>query len=274
MDYRSILVQVDSTRGANARLAAASRIAAASRAVLSGVFLKSGYITPSGVIAPVAAADALFAEERRKTAEVSAAARKTFDALAREGGVETSWSDINGDFDDDLISQARFHDLAILPRRMKTVTGDHTILAERIGMTCGGPVLVLPDGGYPWDFGRKIILAWKDGREAARVLRDAWPFLRTAEEIHVVTAARGGERHVDSLLQKQLELHGCRPARLTLDRDTDRPAGELIRQHIDLLGADMVVLGLFGHSRLQEFVLGGVSQHLLDHSSMPLLMSH
>ncbi|MDP3493262.1 MAG: universal stress protein [Hyphomonadaceae bacterium] len=89
-----------------------------------------------------------------------------------------------------------------------------------------------------------------------------------------MTAAREGERRLDSLLQEHLRVHGCIAARLTLDRNSDRPAGEVILQHADMLCADLIVVGLYGHSRTQEAVLGGVSKHLLHNSSIPLLVSH
>ena len=274
MTFRSVLVQQDTTPGAAGRLAAAVRIASTSKAVLSGVFLKSGYMSPSGVMSPVAAADALFADQRRQISQQCATVKQVFEAATRDAALDSNWHELNGDFDDDLIAHARMHDLVIVPGHMVSASGDHTISAESVAMACGGPVLVLPESGYPASFGRKIVLAWKDCREAARALRDAWPFLRQAEEIHVVTVAREGVRQVDDLLQQQLQIHGCSSARLTLDRDSDRPAGELIRRHVDLLGADMIVLGLFGHSRLQETALGGVSKYLLANSPMPLLVSH
>src|SRR5690606_28127203 len=148
-----------------------------------------------------AAADALFAEQRTKMAADSKLAHALFDRLTRQAAVDASLFEINGDFDDEFIGYARLHDLVIVPRRMMTVTRDHTIWAERVAMRCGGPVLMLPEGGYPATFGRKILLAWKDGRESARVLRDAWPFLAAADEVHILTVARDGECRLGPLLE-------------------------------------------------------------------------
>ena len=278
MTYRSILVQVDASRGAKARIAAAVRIAADQKATLTGAFLKSdlmpGVMTSEGLVPPVIAADTFLQESRSKIGLASAEARRAFDAATLGASISARWSLVSADDDSDLVAYARRHDLTVLPRHMKPAFGDKTISAEQIGMKSGGPVLVLPESGYPASFGRKILVAWKDSRESARVLRDAWPFLSRAEEIHFVTAAQDGHRDLDELLQRHLESHGCCAASLRVDRDTGIPTGEIIRRHVDMIGADMVVLGLFGRPRLAELILGGVSRNLLDHLTMPLLVSH
>jgi nucleotide-binding universal stress UspA family protein len=100
------------------------------------------------------------------------------------------------------------------------------------------------------------------------------PFLQHADEIHFLTVSRDAMPRQDDLLQRHLLRHGCRPANLIVDSDGDTPPGEIIRRHVDLAGADLVVLGLYGHSRIQELVLGGVSHDLLQTLPMPLLVSH
>jgi nucleotide-binding universal stress UspA family protein len=277
MGYRSILVQVDDGRGATGRIAAAARIAAACEATLAGVFLRPSpsphYLGVEGVIAPVIAAEAAFAEGHLASDESASAARSAFERLAEPYGIASNWLELADETGDDLIACARRHDLVVVPRNFRLGSGQG-ISAERIAMTCGGPVLIMPESGYPATFGRKTLVGWKESRESARVVRDAWPFLKRAGEVHFVTAAREGERRLDSLLQEHLRVHGCIAARLTLDRNSDRPAGEVILQHADMLGADLIVVGLYGHSRMQEAVLGGVSKYLLHNSSIPLLVSH
>jgi len=278
MDYRSILVQVDATRGARGRVAAAARIASEMKASLTGVFLKSdlmpGFMAGEGVVAPVTAADEFFEERRARTAAASAAARAVFEAAARDAGMPYHWYDINGDFDAELVAFARRHDLTVLPRRMKAAFGNRTISAEHIGMASGGPVLLMPEGGYPADFGRRIMVAWKDTREAARVLRDAWPFMRKAEEVCFVTVDSDSGQRLDGVLLRHLADHGCKTVRLVVDSNEEAAAGDVLLRQIAMVGADMAILGLFGHSRLHEFVLGGVSRSLLDNPSMPVLVSH
>jgi nucleotide-binding universal stress UspA family protein len=197
-----------------------------------------------------------------------------FDEAVRKAGIPFYWLSVNGDTAAPLAACARRHDLTILPPEMTPAFGKTVIRAAEVGMASGGPVLVLKHGGFPMDFGRKILVAWNDSRESARALRDAWPFLEPAEEIHFLTVSRRGEAELDDVLQRHLHSHGCRTAKLTVDRNDESPIGNVICRHVGIVGADMVVLGLYGHSRLQEMVLGGPSRDLLHDTPMPLFMSH
>lgn len=278
MRYRSILVQVDGAYGARARMQAAVRLAVEHDATLTGVFLRSeatpAYLVAEGVVTSAEAVDVFFREREASAARASDEAREIFEQALPRTGLVTRWHTLNGISHEHITNYARRHDLAILPRRMSVAPGAGDILVEKVAMGSGGPVLVLPEAGYPATFGRKILMAWKDSHESARALRDAWPFLAAAEEVHIMTAVRDGERGMDDVMQRHLCEHGCNASRLIIDRDTDIPTGDLIRRHVDLLGADMVVMGFYGHSRLQEFVLGGVSREMLGQLTMPVLVSH
>ncbi|MDP3739233.1 MAG: universal stress protein [Hyphomonadaceae bacterium] len=278
MTYRNILVQIDNSTSARARVAAAISLALRFKCAVTGVFLKSefvpNYIVGEGMVLPSENVEAFIEERREETNKAMLAARRVFDEAARGACIPFHWLDINGDSPADLIDCARRHDLAILPPEMKAVFSQTVITAAEIGMASGGPVLVLKHGGYPAEFGRKILVAWKDSRESARALRDAWPFLAQAEEIHFLAVSPHGEAELDHLLQRHLHVHGCKEARLVVDRNDEAPVADLIRRQVGIVGADLVVLGLYGHSRLREMVLGGVSRDLLRDIPMPLLVSH
>ncbi|MDP3493769.1 MAG: universal stress protein [Hyphomonadaceae bacterium] len=278
MQYRSILVQVDNAYGAKARVQAAVRLAIEHDATLTGAFLKSeatpAYLVAEGIVTSAEAVDAFFQDREAEAAKCNDEARLLFEQAISSTGINASWHTLNGVSHDHIVNYARRHDLTILPRNMKVAPGEADLSADKVAMASGGPVLILPEAGYPPTFGRKILVAWKDSRESARALRDAWPFLAAAEEVHFVTAIQDGARQLDEVMQRHLREHGCSTSRLIIDRDTDVPTGEVIRRHIDLLGADMIVMGLYGRSRLQEFVLGGVSKDMLGHMTMPVLTSH
>jgi nucleotide-binding universal stress UspA family protein len=278
MRYRSILVQVDGSYGAKARVQAAVRLAVEHDALLTGVFLRSEatptYLVAEGVVTSAEAVDVFFREREAAAGKASNEARAIFEQALPHTGFAAHWQTLNGANHEHITNYARRHDLAILPRRMNVAPDAGDIPVEKVAIGSGGPVLVLPEAGYPATFGRKILVAWKDSRESARALRDAWPFLAAAEEVHIVTAVRDGERGMDDVMERHLREHGCNASRLIIDRDTDIPTGDLIRRHVDLLGADLVVMGLYGHSRLQEFILGGVSREMLGQLTMPVLVSH
>lgn len=278
MSYRSVLVQLENSVPGNARARAAVGVAAGFGAELTGVFLKSErvpyYVVGDGLVVPTLNVETFFKEREREIGTESAKARAMFETAVGTSSIPTHWTDLNADDDLTLAACARRHDLSILPREMRATHGDHVISAAGIGMAAGGPILILPPLGYPESFGRRVLVAWNDSREAARALRDAMPFLAQAEEIHFIIASRDGPGELDAWLRRHLAIHGCREPKLFVDRDDDVSTGEIIRQRIDLVGADMVVLGLYGRSRLQEFVLGGVTKNLIDNMKMPLLLSH
>jgi nucleotide-binding universal stress UspA family protein len=278
MTYRSILVQVDNSTAAKTRIAAAVALAVKFNSALTGVFLKSelvpNYVLGEGIALPSENVERWLEERSEETGKAMLATRRMFDEAVRATSVPFHWLDINGDGPADLVACARRHDLAVLPPQMKALFSEQAIAAAEVGMASGGPVLVLKHGGYPSDFGRKILVAWKDSRESARALRDAWPFLSRAEEIHFLTVSRDGETELDELLQRHLHAHGCKAAKLVVDRNDEAPVADLIRRQVGIVGADLVVLGLYGHSRLREMVLGGVSRDLLHDIPMPLLISH
>jgi nucleotide-binding universal stress UspA family protein len=278
MTYRNILVHVDNSKSAKTRIDAAVSLALRFKCAISGVFLKSefvpNYIVGEGMVMPSENVERFIEERREQTNNAMIAARHLFDEAARVACIPFHWLDINGDSPAALIACARRHDLAILPPEMKAAFSQAAITAAEIGMASGGPVLVLKHGGYPADFGRKILVAWKDSRESARALRDAWPFLAQAEQIHFLAVSPEGEAELDELLQRHLHVHGCKEARLVVDRNDEAPVADLIRRQVGIVGADLVVLGLYGHSRLREMVLGGVSRDLLRDIPMPLLVSH
>ena len=278
MTYRNILVHIENSTSAKSRVAAAISLALRFKCALTGVFLKSefipSYIVGDGMMLPSENVEAFIEERREETGKAMAAARLMFAEAARAASIPFHWLDINGDAPDELIACARRHDLAVLPPEMKAVFSQTIITAAEIGMASGGPVLVLKQGAFPADFGRKILVAWKDSRESARALRDAWPFLSQAEEVHFLTVSRDAKAELDDLLQRHLHVHGCKNARLIVDRNDEASVADLIRRQVGIVGADLVVLGLYGHSRLREMVLGGVTRDLLHDIPMPLLVSH
>lgn len=279
MDYRNILVLADSTATSKLRVAAALDLAMCCNAELTGVFLSSAFLATfgareAGAFMTPEDTTRLLDEQAAAVAAASARARAPFELAARQAGVSFVWQDISGDGRDPLIAAARRHDLAILPSVCHVGVSDHVIPAGEVGMACGCPVLVMPESGYDPSVGQRVLVAWKDSRETARALNDAWPILRRAKEIHVVKIGDDGEAVLDPMLLRQFSLHGCPEPKVVVDCGNDASTGEILRRHIGISGADFVVMGLYGHARLREMVFGGVSHDMLQTVPMPLLISH
>ena len=279
MAYRSILVDVDDAAPSKARVEAAVALAARFKSALTGVFLKSDFLALYGAgsalaFIPPESIQLILEEQAKAVAKAAAAARAIFEGAARGAGIASDWLEIEGDRDTTLIECARRHDLTIFPALASASIGQHHVTAGTVGMGSGAPVLVLPADGFKSPIGRRVLVAWKGSRESARALNDAWPFLSEADEVHILTVRTDGENVSDPMLERQMRLHGCKQPRIIVDRGDDASTGEILRRHISATGADLVVMGLYGHSRVEELVFGGVSRQLLNALPVPLLVSH
>ncbi len=277
MSIRNILVHVDETAASRRRAAAAAHVAKRVGASLTGVFLRSDFV-PSFVAGDAFSAslaiEAYIEERDANLAEASRKARATFDPVVAEQGLTAEWMEINGDNDAELLATVRRFDLTVFPPVAPSAFSAHAISASHIGMTSGAPVLVIPDHAFPIPFGARILVAWKESRESARALHDAWPLLATAEEVHFLTIGRDAPPDFDDVMRRNLEAHGCRKIAMHADTNDDIDVGNAIQRHAGRVGADLVILGLYGHSRVRELLLGGVSRDMLQTSQLPMLVSH
>jgi nucleotide-binding universal stress UspA family protein len=140
-------------------------------------------------------------------------------------------------------------------------------------MRIGRPVLVVPDGADAISLD-KVVVGWKDGREARRATLDALPVLRAAGAVHIVAvAAESDIAHAQtSDVAAWLGKHGVTATAHAIASHSDE-AGQL-EAYARRVGADIIVAGAFGHSRLREWVLGGVTRDLLLQDGRCALVSH
>jgi nucleotide-binding universal stress UspA family protein len=121
-----------------------------------------------------------------------------------------------------------------------------------------------------------VALAWDFSLAASRALRSALPLLSAAGNIRVFTIANEKEstrgRGIDDL-RRHLAEHKIAFTFDTVDI-AGRSIGEAFRAHTQSIGADMLVMGAFGHSRVREFVLGGATQNMLSEADLPVLFVH
>lgn len=179
-----------------------------------------------------------------------------------------------------LIDHAHCSDLTILGQADPD-SHDHLLqrdLVERVVLHSARPTLLLPCRGRIASVGRRALVAWDDSREATRAIADALPLLRRAEQVQLLTwRERGGDRTgpLDERLQtlrRWLAWHG-----VTADAQVETSdvgiADAMLSRAADL-GADLLVMGAWGHNRLAERLLGGATRGLLDAMTLPVLMSH
>ncbi|NJO32325.1 MAG: universal stress protein [Rhodospirillales bacterium] len=141
----------------------------------------------------------------------------------------------------------------------------------------GRPVLVVPNEGLSSLASRRALIAWNQSREATRAVFDALPLLQQAQDVAVLTVAADGadlpSHRTQPDICASLARHGV-TCRATQIMEPHADIGRSLTEQAISHGADLLVMGCYGHSRLHEFMLGGASQHQLRHMMIPVLMSH
>jgi len=121
------------------------------------------------------------------------------------------------------------------------------------------------------------MVCWRDTREAARAITESLPILRMAEAVHVVMVDEGlspdGEqREPGADLARHLDRHGVHVE--LVHARADKGASATLLAQADILKADLVVMGGYGHSRFREWALGGVTLEILTQATAPVLVAH
>lgn len=212
-------------------------------------------------------------EELRRTQGDLAAVKRTFDAVVGTRN-DAEWRSGLGQPDRFLIEQARAADLVVVGRWATYDESDPNlgVSPALVAMECGRPTLVVPPEK---DFlaACKVVVAWKDTSEARRALRDALPILKRANEVVVATASEALRDESLEDVCAWLARHGV-AARPSIRGGEPKQVAEALLDLADEIGADLVVSGAYGHSRMREWFFGGATRDLLETSRACLLMSH
>lgn len=277
MAYREVLVLVDRTAESLGRLRFAAGLAQRFGAELQAGFPVSEFLrffsSVDGVAAlPPRAVDDLLGEHGRRVEAALGEARGRFEAVVAEAGVAGRWIEVDGDESGPLLALGRSADLVVAPRDLHTPYGEHCLTAAQLGLACGGPVLIVPPGAAPADPCRRVLVAWRQTREAARALRDAWPLIEAAQAVALVTVGQDLEPDQAEAMTRRFARHGQQLTILSHQAD-DASAPDIVLEEAAAFGADLLVAGLYGRPRLQQLLLGGMSHELLARSPVPLLMS-
>jgi nucleotide-binding universal stress UspA family protein len=149
---------------------------------------------------------------------------------------------------------------------------------ERLALESGRPVLVVPYAGRFGEIGRTVVIAWKPSRESARAVFDALPLLQAAEQVYILEieardATPAKALAPDTTIAASLARHGIKPVVHT-SIAPDISVGDEILSRLCDLGADLLVMGAYGHSRMRELVFGGATRNIARHMTVPTLFSH
>ncbi|MBB2962573.1 universal stress protein [Methylobacterium sp. R2-1] len=271
MTIRTIMVSVDLGAAAADRVQLAAGLAERLRTWLIGV---GACRVPSFLpVGDMLAVERIYEDEEQRAREQLEQAKALFER-ERGGLPRTEWRAALAEPLAYHTEQAREADLVVVGRQ-GPADGDPGAMAVPTGallMAVGRPVLVVPPGLEQLGLGCAVV-AWKDTREARRALRDALPLLSRAERICIV--AVGPDVHHGSAegAAAYLSGHGLE-ATTHLLPDPAVGAGDAVLRFAGREGADLLVMGAYGHSRLREWIFGGATRDILQATPVCCLMSH
>lgn len=277
MTLKDILVHVDDTKASGSRLETAIALAKEHGAHLIGVYVMVMPELPAYVAAQMPAD--IIETQMRALKEAAGAAEKAFTAAVNGAGLMSSeFRSGEGDPVDVLGLHARYCDLAVVGQHDPD-GGSYFDMPDRLILSLGWPVLIVPyAGSYP-KLGRKVMVAWDGSRMATRAVNDALPLLEKADSVAVMAAnpgdAEAGHGAVPSAdICAHLARHGVKAEAQHVQTDGSVSVADMLLSRAADGGIDLFVMGAYGHARWREIVLGGVTKHMLEHMTMPVLMSH
>jgi nucleotide-binding universal stress UspA family protein len=216
--------------------------------------------------------------QRDENAKLAQDAIGRFTAAAGSAGVaadtqrlDASLAGATGEFG----RMARRFDISIVGQSQRDYGATEELMIEGALFESGRPVIVVP---YIQKQGltlERVMVCWDGGRTAARAIADALPFLVRAKQVEVVvvTEPRKASEVDDTHMAEHLARHGV-PAVVKRITRGDIDVQSALLSHAADYSADFVVMGGYGHSRLREFIWGGVTRNMLGAMTVPVLMSH
>ncbi len=279
MSYKTIVVQVDDSRHAEARIATAISIALAQEAHLIGMAVTgvSRFLYDTLTVAPDQTDITPHVEALRQRAEN---ALSKFERITREAGV-TSMEKLMVDDEagGGFTLQARCADIVVMgqPQENDPTATTSTDFAEYVVMNSGVPGLIVP---LDWTARKnldKVLISWNASKEATRALHSAIPLLRQARSVQVVMFNLAAQPRAQRMqpgggIDIFLARHGIKVA--LVQKDTNRPVGDALLSHATEMEADLLIMGCYGHSRFREILLGGATRTILTAAGIPVLMAH
>jgi nucleotide-binding universal stress UspA family protein len=274
---KDIIVNLSVTKEGSVVAKYAVSVAAALQAHLTGVAFIYDPVVP---ISGAGYIPAEVIETQREDNETAAeAAIKSFTAAADQAGVSaeplTTSASLAG-ASDQFARMARRFDLAIVGQAQPEVSSMEQIIGETTLFESGRPMIMVPyiqKAPFKTD---NVMVCWDGSRTAARAVADAIPIIRKSGRVEIVIVAneRGKEDEIEGA-----DI-GQHLARHELNVDVHRISGgnidvaDALLSHAADSGADFMVMGGYGHSRLREFVLGGVTRSIFESMTVPVLLSH
>jgi len=232
-------------------------------------------VTPAETFARGNGMHSVIEVHRAQLERIEADYRALFEDIVRRHGIRSEWKSLPY-LSSEVGVHAYYADLVVIARPESAgQTAGPPGLAESLVLSSGRPIIVLPPRGTVSRI-RRILVAWNATRESIRAVADALPLLVKAEAVEVLVVdherhpGHGPEPGAD--IARHLARHGVHVEVRRLSSG-GKNVGHLLLSQAAAFGADLVVMGAYGHSHLREWMFGGVTRTVLYEAGLPVLMS-
>ncbi|MFZ0486777.1 MAG: universal stress protein [Arenicellales bacterium] len=274
MSYKDLLVVMDASNSSLHAARCTANLAVEHEAHVTALYLEHN---PLLGFADTQLPPDLLRTHQENLAHLEEAARTDFEESCRAAGVGAEWRSLPAAQLSTVMLSARYTDLVAMSA---VVSSAGALVAHRyadsVVMAAGRPVLLFPES-CRWDKGfRQVMVAWEGSREATRAVHDAMPLLEKARKVVIMEVADKDDldgRDPAPDIARHLARHGVLTESAHAVNSGAGVAEQLLSASVDC-GADLLVAGAYGHSRLREYAIGGVTRHLLTHLTIPMLLSH
>lgn len=274
MSIKTILVHLADDDHYRTRLNVTAELARKYKAHVTALFITTPVTMPAEIAGRGASAGFLAAateSARAKAAELEVECRD----YCQKEGISFDWVVEEGAHLDRLVYHAHLADLAVVTQAERQHIEDHFRLhmPEELTLVTGCPVLVLPLANEIASCGKHVLVAWKSQREAVCAVRGTLDVMRAADKVTVLSVGKRDETQAsEAEAVAYLARQGIAARPLNVPEE-DGIAKTLLAQ-ADELGCDLIIMGAYGHSRLREVLLGGVTRYVFENSSLPVIMAH
>ncbi|MFD2367354.1 universal stress protein [Pseudoduganella sp. GCM10020061] len=279
MSYKTILVHVDGSRHAQARIELAANLAYACKAHLVGASMTglARFVYPDPSM-PLAVD--LIATQVELMNERAEAAIARFDEIVRRTGIETyEHRKVEDEPDTALAMQARYADLVVVSQSDPSDPGTRLVsaLPEYVMLNSARPMLVVPHASPPAEIGRHALVGWNGSAEAVRAITGAIPLLQRSRQVTVAVFNPGESYGIHGEvpgadIATWLSRHGVKVQ--VMAQETQLDIGNSLLSMAADLDCDLLVMGGYGRPRYRELLLGGVTRTVLETTHVPVLIAH
>jgi len=281
MAYKNLLVVLDADQSSRGRISYAAALAAHLNAHLVGLYLTVSSLTRDEyALLDIGILDISFFSDPAKSRAESEKTRALFEEVTAREGVSAEWRTASGYPAGMAAMHGRYADLIVIGQldAYDSQAGLLRAPPEEVTMLAGRPTLVVPFTGHFEPIGTRVVIGWDASREAARAVGDAMPLLARAEKVTVLTidaeASPFGHGEIPGAdIALHLARHGVK-AEVERTVSAGIGIGNTLLSRAADYEANLLVMGAYGHSRVRELLLGGVTRTVLTSMTLPVLMSH